>query len=437
MIAFCTTVKGRAQHLKQTLPKNLADNAGYADAKFIILDYGSTDDLLGYLLFNHAEDIESGRVVLYRYPTEESFRMSHAKNLAHRLGILEGADVLVNLDADNFTGPGFAEYIGQKFRGRDDIFLWARMIKEGPDRLPRGISGRIVVSSRAFINAGGYDEKYATWGPDDKDFNLRLHRLGYSGQEIDRQFLSVTPHNDKMRFREYPEARTKMGSDEFELVNECDTTIANFGKFGCGTIYRNFDGCPIELGILPTRIFGIGMHKTGTTSLHHAFKILGFDSAHWKSAHWAKAIWQEMNTLGRSRTLERHYALSDLPITLLYKQLDRAYPGSKFILTVRNEEGWLASVRTHWGETNPFRAVWSTDPFTDRIHKKLYGQTEFDADVFLARFRRHNAEVKEYFAGRPDDLFVMDIDESAGWFDLCAFLGKSIPVADYPKANRS
>ena len=29
---------------------------------------------------------------------------------------------------------------------------------------------------------------------------------------------------------------------------------------------------------------------------------------------------------------------------------------------------------------------------------------------FLARYRRHNAEVREHFKDRPNDLLVMDID---------------------------
>src|SRR6202789_1827970 len=212
-------------------------------------------------------------------------------------------------------------------------------------------------------------------------------------------------------------------------------TVGNYGRFGVGTVYPNFDPGPIALEPLPTRIFGIGMHKTATTSLHHAFKILGFDSAHWKSAHWAKAIWEEMSAWGRSLTLEKHYAMCDMPFPLLYEKLDGAYPGSKFVLTVRNEERWLQSVRNHWSrEHNKFRVAWDTDPFSHRVHKLLYGTKEFDADVMLSRYRRHNAEVLEYFKNRPQDLLGMDIDHQAGWSELCAFLDKPIPSVAYPRA---
>jgi Sulfotransferase domain len=444
-IAFCTTCKNRTQHLEKTLPKNLLDNQDYLNCKFVILDYNSTDHLLDYLKRNHQGAIDSGRLVVYSYREPTPFRVAHAKNMAHRLGILEGADILVNLDADNFTGQGFAAFVAEQFQEKEDIFLWSRMIQEGPDRLPRGINGRIAAPVKAFLQVGGYDERFAVWSPDDKDFNLRLRRSGYRGHEIERRFLDCVRHNDKMRFK-HISTHEDCEDIRDETIDSLDTTVVNYGQIGCGVVYRNLDFDAIELGRnldfdaielgeIPTRVFGIGMHKTATTSLHHALMILGLNSAHWKSAHWAKAIWEEMNTWGKSLTLEKSYALCDLPIPLLYRQLDAAYPGSKFILTIRDEARWLQSVEKHWSlEHNKFRVAWDTDPFSHRIHRELYGQKGFDADLFLARYRRHNLEVREYFKDRPEDLLVMDMDQNAGFPELCQFLDLPVPSVPYPKA---
>jgi hypothetical protein len=429
----------------------------YERAKFIVLDYGSRDNLLSYLKTSYAEEIESGRLVVYSLLSPLGpFRMAHAKNMAHRLGMIEGGEILVNLDADNFTGEGFAHYIAQQFAADDDVFLWSEMIQ---GVLPRGIHGRIAVTARAFLNSGGYDEKYDTWGPDDKDFNARLRRLGYSPRKIDRRFLEKgVNHNDRMRFREYPHvAEIADYDDQFNLSDET-STIANYGNIGCGRVLKmqsgaymgdgdlipevphNYDPTTslkgFDLKPLPTRIFGIGMHKTATTSLHTALGILGFDSVHWKTAHWAKAVYHEMMEQGRSLTLEKHYAACDLPITILYEELDKAYPGSKFILTVKDEERWLKDVRDHWGyDTNVFRHTWDKDPFSHKLHQIIYGQRHFDADVFLARYRRHNAEVLEHFKDRPDDLLVMNMDKEAGWWELCNFLGRPMPNAPYPRID--
>jgi len=217
-----------------------------------------------------------------------------------------------------------------------------------------------------------------------------------------------------------------------------DATVVNFGKIGCGTVYRNFESKPTELARLPTRIFGIGMHKTATTSLALALETLGFDTGHWKTAHWAKAIWREMNNLGRSSTLENDYALCDLPIPLLYRKLDAAYPGSKFILTVRDDEAWLNSVEAHWDtERNPYRSGWDNDPFTNHIHDVMYRQREFDRTVWLNRYQHHNRDVLAYFKDRPNDLLVMNISAGSGWDDLCGFLNKPIPAVPYPRKNSS
>jgi hypothetical protein len=433
-LAFCTTCKGRTAHLLSTLPRNLPDNPD-ADARFIVLNYrNSPDGLDDCLRAHHQMAIDSGRLSVYRFPIPGPFQMAHAKNMVHRLGIMEGAELLVNLDADNFTGPGFARYVSQTFRySAEPMFMWAKMVKDGPDRLPRGCNGRIAVSRSAFVKSGGYDERFDTWSPDDKDFNARLRRLGYQGVEIDHQYLGAILHNDKLRFKEYPQAENQPnGEDSFAQVEHSDATIANWGDFGTGTVYRVGYSEPVEIKRLPTRIFGIGLHKTATTSLHEAFTILGYESAHWITAHWARAIWEEMKTARRSKTLEQHYALCDLPIPLLFRDLDQAYPGSKFILTIRNETEWLESVRKHFSWHNRFHAQWDHDPFSHRVHTELYGRRKFDAEIFLQRYRRHTAEVLDYFRDRPDDLLVMNMSDSAGWYELCGFLAQPIPSVPYP-----
>jgi len=428
-IGFCTTCKGRTQHISKTLPQNLVDNP---TAKFVVVDYNDKDGLADYLKAYHSGDIATGRLVVYQYRAASQFRMAHAKNMAHRLAMLEGADILVNVDADNFTGPGFAEYVSEQFNGAGsgNMFLWSRMVKEGEGRLPRGISGRMAVTRDDFILTGGYDERYEAYSPDDKDFKARLLRLGLDGREIDPIFLKAILHTDRMRYKEYPDA--EVTAEDFVIQHKY--TVVNSGNVGCGRVYRNFGDEPVIVTPFPTRIFGIGMHKTATTSLHHAFKQLGLKSGHWQNAHWAKAIWREMNQIGRSPTLEKFYCLCDLPIPMLFMQLDRAYPGSKFILTIRNEAKWLASVRNHFDpDCNQYRSQWDHDPFSNRVHQLLYGRTDFEPRVFMERYRRHNAEVQYYFRNRPQDLLVMDMDKGHGWAELCEFLNVPVPKQPYPK----
>lgn len=94
------------------------------------------------------------------------------------------------------------------------------------------------------------------------------------------------------------------------------------------------------------KVFGIGLGKTGTLSLANALKLLGY-----RAGHYAEAL---LALQYRSGRLEPRFdaiahwdALADIPIAATYKTLDQEFPDSKFILTVREQEAWLASSERH------------------------------------------------------------------------------------------
>src|ERR1039458_7092272 len=160
MIVFATTCKGRAQHIEKTLPKNLTDNPEEF-CRFLLLNYNSPDGLLSYLVDNYKDALKSGKLTLYSYPADGPFHMAHAKNMAHRLGILEGADILVTLDADNFAGDGFGKFIADKFaKDPTGMYLCPKFGPSNKGKLPRGYAGRLAVRPQDFIKAGGVNEKY-------------------------------------------------------------------------------------------------------------------------------------------------------------------------------------------------------------------------------------------------------------------------------------
>jgi len=172
--------------------------------------------------------------------------------------------------------------------------------------------------------------------------------------------------------------------------------------------------------------------------LHAAFQLLGFSSWHWASAHDAKNIWRDVSNLGRSDVVDKYQALCDLPIPLLYQKLDHSYPGSKFILTIRDEHSWLNSISRHFSSDNIWRSNWDNDPFSHRAHKLAFGRKHFDPDVFIERYRQHNHEVMEYFRNRPNDFLLMRIDHHDGWQKLCPFV--DVPIFEgqaFPHINKT
>lgn len=119
-------------------------------------------------------------------------------------------------------------------------------------------------------------------------------------------------------------------------------------------------------------------------------------------------------------------ALQDVPWAALYKELDDAYPNSKFILTERDEEEWLNSALKHF-----------KDNYFD-LHKWLYGEGVMAGNeaLYLERYRRHNKEVREYFKNRPEDFLVMNLKAGDGWETLCHFLKLPIPNKPFPYENK-
>mgnify|MGYP005842426787 FL=1 len=176
------------------------------------------------------------------------------------------------------------------------------------------------------------------------------------------------------------------------------------------------------------KIFGIGLSKTGTSSLAHALEILGYRVKDYPGIE--RYIPGDPSCIDPA-LLERYDALTDTPIPSFYRELDRAYPGSKFILTVREREGWLKSCQKQFTE----KLAVKQNEAHNRLFLDLYGTTVFDAEKFSAGYDRFVSGVLEYFRDRPQDLLVMDITGGEGWEKLCPFLGKPVPELPFPKAN--
>lgn len=176
------------------------------------------------------------------------------------------------------------------------------------------------------------------------------------------------------------------------------------------------------------KIFGIGLSKTGTSSLATALQILGYRVKDYPGIEVYRP--GDLSCIGRS-LLETYDALTDTPIPSFYRELDRAFPGSKFILTIRERDGWLKSCQKQFTE----KLAAKQNEAHNRLFMDLYGTTVFDAAKFSAGYDRFVADVMDYFRARPKDLLVMDITAGEGWEKLCPFLGRDIPDAPFPKAN--
>lgn len=171
-------------------------------------------------------------------------------------------------------------------------------------------------------------------------------------------------------------------------------------------------------------IFGIGLSKTGTTSLFAAFDRLGYRAGTYRHLR-ALRLDDWFSGSFASEYLSEYDAVTDLPLAVYYPQLDKRYPGSKFILTVRDSESWLESARQHF--TRPPGSVFGRD-----VRLATYGIIGFDRDRFRYVYETHLRNVSWYFRERPESLLTLDIIGGEGWEKLCAFLDREIPSGPFP-----
>ncbi len=180
------------------------------------------------------------------------------------------------------------------------------------------------------------------------------------------------------------------------------------------------------LNMKKNKIIGIGFHKTGTTTLGNALKILGYK---------VKGVTPRMiipvvsgKTHKALNYAEKYDALEDVPWCILYKELYRRFPESKFILTIRDEESWFKSAKKQFG--NYIR------PQNEWIYGRGNGLFK-DKELAITRYRKHNKDVTEYFKDKPNKLLIMNFSEGDGWGKLCTFLGKDIPNIPFPHSNKT
>ncbi|PIE31852.1 hypothetical protein CSA56_17255 [candidate division KSB3 bacterium] len=196
------------------------------------------------------------------------------------------------------------------------------------------------------------------------------------------------------------------------------------------------------------KIFNFGFPKTATTSLNCALQELGFKSIHNPKAfrklamqgqyHFDDDDWQALTNFGE------HF----------YPQLDQAYPNSKFILTIRDEELWLASWKKQIGQSSGdeigARWAWSrrvrtwvravqrmteADIRFTHMHARIdiFGTYRFHTERCLYVYRLHQKNARDYFQERPQDFLIMDICNGDGWETLCPFLEiDTIPDTPFP-----
>jgi tetratricopeptide (TPR) repeat protein len=186
------------------------------------------------------------------------------------------------------------------------------------------------------------------------------------------------------------------------------------------------------------KVFGIGLSKTGTSSLGAALDKLGYLQAHFDNP-FSHAMLSDLDFL-------LFEAASDSPVSARFETLYAQFPNAKFIITERPMGPWLASFNGHferwYGSADfPFRersydslkdSVWGLD--LRLAHGALYPAHANPVDAYHA----HTQRVERFFADKPPGkLLRHNIFTGDGWPELCAFLGHAVPPEPYPWSNQA
>jgi hypothetical protein len=133
-----------------------------------------------------------------------------------------------------------------------------------------------------------------------------------------------------------------------------------------------------------------------------------------------------------------------------YQYMDEAFPGSKFILSVRDDaEQWYRSITSF----HAMKFGGGEIPTAKDLHSVTYVRKGFMANVIrlhgtcdedpynkdkmIAHYEHHNKTVIQYFRERPDDLLVLNLAEPQSYRRFLKFISSKSSLSGFPWENRT
>lgn len=202
-----------------------------------------------------------------------------------------------------------------------------------------------------------------------------------------------------------------------------------------------------------SKVFCVGRNKTGTTSLKQAMIDLGYVVGDQRKAEMMMKDWGQRDFKKLVRYCRTAQFFQDIPFSLpyTYQAVDMAFPGSKFILTIRDAESWYDSMlnfhmldSVHGNKAKSLELLKTANYCykgfaydTKVLVYDLPGDDPYHKETLIEHYDFHNKMVKDYFKNRPNDLLVLDVREPDSYQALCLFLGKSCEQKFFPWQNRT
>ena len=421
-VAVIMPVYNRALYLGAAIESVLAQT--YTDYKLIIWDDGSTDNSLS--IAKKYARIDSRIKVFSRENRGQASAMSDAIALGHSKYVaqLDSDDLLhpealnlavTVLDKDANIGMVYSDHLMIDAEGNVRGLGNRSRIPYSPQRLLIDFMTFHfrLIRREVYDAVGGYDINLGT--AEDYDLCLKLSEVTQI-EHIEEPLYYYRWHDDNISTKQHlKQIKCSAIAVNRALVRRgLSSRIALEVKLNPQYILRR--DRPVA-----NKVFGIGLSKTGTTSLNAALNLLGIPSIH--LPHFLNQI-------------KDFDGATDIPIAMAYQKLDQLYPGSKFILTIRHLRNWLRSCQLHQQRLEQIFEGQIPD-WLKELTIQCYGQWEFESAVWSNVYRRHLQSVVEYFQHKRSQLLILDICGGQGWQELCSFLNCKAPNIAFPARNKT
>lgn len=269
------------------------------------------------------------------------------------------------------------------------LFLWRRIRHEdflGPDGQPLRVGGDLASMYPMIEMAGNARIKYL---PSvnyvyNRDNPLNNFRIRTNEQLNNGEFLKSKPPYSQLS-----------GSFEQSILQSASALRETPERLGqtLPSIVQS-----------PLKVFGVGLPGTEHRRSHLTLWQIGYRTI------------VNPPLLALDEALKKYDAAMGEAVAFRFRELDKQYTRSKFILTVCDPKKWLAEISSS-NQDDDNSPAWERE-----MKLSLYGSGELSTNQLLQAYHRHVTMVTEYFSTRPDDLLIVDAQNENWLKAICDFL---------------
>ncbi|MCA9840371.1 MAG: hypothetical protein KC422_25905 [Trueperaceae bacterium] len=205
---------------------------------------------------------------------------------------------------------------------------------------------------------------------------------------------------------------------------------------------------------MSVKVIGAGFGRTGTATLKLALEHLGFNKCYHSESlgdHPEHASMWIALLQGKqpdwTYLFKGYQAATGLPTVFFYRELMKAYPEAKIILTLRDPERWYESasqtilnlpsrpqfalMRLISLFNNDLKKVLPILTVARKVGIETFFNNDLSKDHVIATFKQHNEEVRQTVPAEH----LLEYEVRQGWQPLCEFLKLPVPNEPFPKTN--